>query len=237
MNPTSLTAIESFLPEILGYPIFQGFPREAILQLLSEGRYRSTSHRQNLYQAGEAADSFALVLRGAYKLVRPSPLGDDVIVYFSCPGDVIGALLMPQPSSSYPVTVVSMGPSGVWSIPRRTYLSYWSKNPEIVLRMQSLLYHRMSLLQDEKMRQKSPNSQKVAHLLIQLMEKYSGEFNDEGVLPIPITRKEIADAIGSTPESVIRIMSDWSHQGIIRTTDHHIEILKTASIVKLLQDS
>lgn len=228
--------LEMFLPEILEYPIFKGLARETVVGFLQEGRYKSTQHRQALYQVGEQAESFALVIRGAYKLVRPSPAGDDVIVYFSCPGDIIGALVMPQPHPIYPVTVVSMGPSGVWCIPRRAYVNLWSKNPEIVLRLQNLLFNRMSLLQDEKLRVKSPNAQKVAHLLVQLMEKYSGECSDEGVLPIPITRKEIADAIGSTPESVIRIMSDWSHQGIIRTTEQHIEIIKTSSIISYLRD-
>ncbi len=60
--------------------------------------------------------------------------------------------------------------------------------------------------------------------------------NEISVLPIPLTRQEIADSLGATVESVIRIMSSWSQQGIIRTMDRKIEILKMSSIIDIYQE-
>jgi CRP-like cAMP-binding protein len=92
----------------------------------------------------------------------------------------------------------------------------------------------VSFFQDQKILNKSPLQQKVAHLLLELLEKYSAE--SDGILPIPLTRREIADSLGSTVESVIRIMSDWSRQGIIQTTEHHIEILEPDKVVQILKE-
>lgn len=232
--PSSANSVEPFLAEIQHFPVFEGLSRDRIQRLLAGGMMQSSKHREILYRNGDEAHSFALVLRGAYKLIRNTARGDDVIMYFSSPGDVVAALIMPQPHAMYPVSVVSMGPSLIWKIPRKTYLDEWMKDPEVTIRLQNLLFNRMSLLQDEKTLNKSPLPRKVAFLLLQLMERYSAE--EEGILPIPLTRKEIADSLGSTVESVIRIMSDWSHQGILRTNDQYIEILQPSKVVELLKE-
>ncbi|OFZ28973.1 MAG: hypothetical protein A2622_12805 [Bdellovibrionales bacterium RIFCSPHIGHO2_01_FULL_40_29] len=226
--------IETFLPEIAEFSLFKKCDRSMLSKLFENAQMRSSKHREVLYRIGESATKFSLILRGAYKLVRPTPRGEDVIVYFAAPGDAVAAFVMPQPDAVYPVTAISMGPSLVLDIPRDTYIKYWAKNVEIVLHMQNLLYNRMILLQDQKLFSKSPLEQKVAQLILQLIEKYSRE--SDGILPIPLTRKEIADSLGSTVESVIRIMSDWSHQGIIKTSDQYIEVLDTGRVIALIQE-
>ncbi len=232
-NDTGFGSIENFLPEILAYPIFQGLKKEQVLELLLGGVTRSSKHREYLYRQGDPANFFSIVLRGAYKLTKPTPQGDDVILYFSCPGDAIGALVMAHPMGVYPVSVVAMGPSLVWQIPKKTYQQSWMTNASVTIRLQNLVFNRMSLLQGEKTRQKTPVAQKVAYVVLQLIEKYSTE--GENILPVPVTRKEIADSIGSSVESVIRVMSEWSQAGLVRTNESHIEVLNTARIVEMLK--
>ncbi len=235
MPQLTTAQIETFLPEIQGFQVFEGLGRDQVLDLLREGKMKASKHRECLYRLGDEARSFGLVLRGAYKLVRCSPKGDDVIMYFSSPGDVIAALIMAQPMATYPVSVISMGPSLILDIPKKTYQEVWTRNPQVVMRVQNLLFGRMSLLQDHKLLAKSPLNQKVAVLLLQLMERYSQD--SEQILPIPLTRREIADSLGSTVESVIRIMSEWSQQGIISTSEQHIEILSPEKIVSYFKET
>ena len=90
----------------------------------------------------------------------------------------------------------------------------------------------MVALQQQKALNKAPLATKVASLLIYLADKQLN--NETPNVPIPLTRKEIADSIGSTVESVIRVMSDWSKKGYISTTDQHITILKTSKMVELM---
>lgn len=209
--------------------------KENLMEALAGGSVRPHKHREILYHAGDQADSFALVLNGAYKLVRPTPRGDDLIVYFATPGDVIGALVMGKPGSGYPVTAKAMGPSRCYVIPRSTFQRFWAGNAVLQQRLNSFLYSRMSLIQDEKTMSRAPLAQRVAALLLQLLERNSRE--DEQILPLPLTRQEIADSLGVAVESVIRIMSEWSHQDVIRTNDRHIEILKPERIIEILKES
>jgi CRP-like cAMP-binding protein len=225
--------IETFLPEIKKYPLFKACDNQTLLKLFSGAKMHASKHREVLYRIGDPAKKFSLVLRGAYKLVRLTPHGDDVIVYFAAPGDAVAALVMAQENALYPVSAVAMGPSLVPEIPRETYVTHWLHAHEITLHLQSLLYNRMVLLQDEKLINKSPLELKIAHLILQLIEKYSAE--SDGILPIPLTRREIADSLGSSVESVIRIMSDWSHRKIIATSEQHIEVLEAGRIAELIQ--
>ncbi len=55
------------------------------------------------------------------------------------------------------------------------------------------------------------------------------------IVPLPLTRKEIANTLGASVESVIRVMSEWSKQEIIETTDQQIRILKFEKIISEME--
>lgn len=229
-----MTALEAALSELSAFPIFLDLSKELIFELCSGGQIVTSSHRERLFNFGNEASFFGVILSGAYKLSRPMADGTDVIVHFSTPGDVLAAFIMAQPKPVFPVSAVAMGPSRFLKIPKASYLSKWKKSPELIFRVQNLLSSRMSLLQDHKVMAKAPLAQKVAALLISLVEKNPSE---EGlVLPLPLTRKEIADNLGASVEAVIRIMSDWSKQGIIHTNEQNIRILRPDYILAILKD-
>lgn len=220
------------LPELKALAIFNDFSDEEIQSLCQKSQVTVCSHRQSLFLQGDSANFFYIVLNGAFKLTKPSLNGEDIIMHFSPPGDVIAALIMPSKSPVYPVSAISMGPSRCIKLQRDVYLSHWKTNHQLVLRIQNLLTTRMVALQQQKALNKAPLATKVASLLIYLADKQLN--NETPNVPIPLTRKEIADSIGSTVESVIRVMSDWSKKGYISTTDQHITILKTSKMVELM---
>lgn len=217
-----------------GYPLFRDLSEKELAPLLEGHRFKNVRHRDKLFTAGEAAENFALVLTGAFKLVRPTPRGEDAIMYFSLPGDVIGALVMLKPNGTYPVSSVAMGPSTVILLSRAVYKNAWMSSATVQAKLNSLLYVRMCILQDEKANAKLPLQQRIAALLLKILDRYPE--SDDSKLPIPLTRQEIADAVGASVESVIRCMSEMSQAGILRTEDKHIEILRTDRIAALLKD-
>ncbi|MCB0369238.1 MAG: winged helix-turn-helix domain-containing protein, partial [Bdellovibrionales bacterium] len=99
---------------------------------------------------------------------------------------------------------------------------------------QNLLSSRMNMLQDQKVMMKSPLSQKIALLLLNFLDKETDHGNAS--IKLHMTRKEIADNLGASVESVIRIMSDWSKKGIIQTTDQQIQVLQVEKIIDHLNE-
>lgn len=216
------------------YPLFQGMQESDLKPLLHEYKFKNIWHRDKLYTAGDSAESFALVLTGAFKLVRPTPRGEDAIMYFAIPGDVIGGLVMLNEKAIYPISAVAIGNSTVIALSRSLYRNAWMGSAVIQNKLNSLLYTRMSSLQDEKANTKLPLQRRVAALLVSILDRFPQ--TNESRLPIPLTRQEIADAVGASVESVIRCMSEMSQAGLLRTEDKHIEILRTDKIAELLRD-
>jgi CRP-like cAMP-binding protein len=224
-----------FVDHIANLPMFQHRKPDEFTNLLTGAEERFLKHREVLFRAGEPATYVAVVVQGAFKLLRSSPAGHDVIVFFATPGDMIGALLMPNPGSVYPVTTVAMGPAVVVKVPRETFLRFWTTDQRIHQSMSSMLFQRMSLLHDQKVLAKAPLAQRIACEILSLIERYCGE--KESILPIPLTRQDIANAVGASVESVIRVMSDWSHQGIIETSDQLINVLKMDKLLEVIKGS
>lgn len=215
------------------YPLFQGMTEGDLLPLLEGHRFVNVRHHQAQYKAGDPAHTFSIVLTGAFKLVRTTPRGEDAIVFFATPGEVIGGLVMLKDTGVYPVSAVALGPSTVLTMPKSTYASAWARNASIQAKLNSALYSRMSVLQEDKANSKMSLQQRIASLLLSLLDKQPA--NETNRIPIPLTRQEIADSVGSSVESVIRCMSELSQQGLIRTEDRQIEILRADRIAQLLK--
>lgn len=218
-------SVGACLPEIQSFSLFQGQTKESLQSLCLGASIEVNSHREECFVLGESASHFGLVLSGAYKLVRVSSEGTETILYFATPGDLVGTLVMNKAKPTYPVTSVAMGPSRMLKIPRSTYIERWLAYPQLILEIQSALSQRMSQLQMQKSMLKAPLSVKVAQLLIEISERES-KSSETNYLPLPITRREIAESLGASVESVIRVMSDWSKNKIIETKDQRINLLR-----------
>lgn len=227
------SALKTISRELSQFPIFLGLKAIDIEALCEGGEVVSTSHRHALFHYDDDAHYFGIVLDGAYKLSKSTPSGNDVIIYFSTPGDVVAAFIMSQTAPKYPVSAIAMGPSRFLKLPRSTYLNQWVKYPEMILRLQNALSTRVGQLHNYQLLSKAPLATKVASLLMQMLQK-SDDKNDL-TLPSPLTRKEIADSLGASVESVIRVMSEWSKNGIIETKGHQIKILKLEKVIELMK--
>ncbi|MCB0389678.1 MAG: Crp/Fnr family transcriptional regulator [Bdellovibrionales bacterium] len=219
------------LPELCALKLFSEFSELEVKSLCQGGKVIVNDHRKVLFKAGSKADFFFVILSGAFKLVRQTLQGDDAIIHFSGPGDVLGALILTQRNPLYPISAISMGPSRALKIPKANY-SCWKDNPTLVFRIQNLLSNRMVSLQQQKVLNKSSLQAKMANLLIELAELQST--NSQQTIPIPLTRKEIADTVGASVESIIRIMSDWSKKGYVVTNDKQITILKSSKLIEFM---
>lgn len=216
--------LEPICNEIKNFTFFKDLNKEKILMLCKGGQVIVSKHRENLFKFGEKADHFGLVLSGAYRLSRPTPHGEESVLYFSTPGDVIAAFIMNRPDPVYPVTATAMGTSRFLKIPRVMYTTQWMSNMNLIMEIQKSLSTRMIQLQTHKSFSGSSIPQRIALLLLELSGKKTYQSLTIHELPIPLTRKEISDTLDVTVESVIRVMSQWSKQGIITSNDHIIQI-------------
>jgi CRP/FNR family transcriptional regulator, nitrogen oxide reductase regulator len=57
---------------------------------------------------------------------------------------------------------------------------------------------------------------RIAHLLLKLADRIGEEATADGItIPIVLSRQDIADLVGTTVETAIRVMSRWRKMGIV----------------------
>lgn len=223
MGPTEFEVIRDL-------PIFSGIEIQRLKRLLDGAQLSRHEAGTSLFKEGQYANFFGYVISGAYKLTQLNDQGDEIIMHIGVHGEALGIMATMEAECCFPFDAIAMGESQFLVIPRRNFRERWIYEPQLMLRYQSDLQGRIFRSHDEKRLQTRPLPQRIADLLLYLVEHKAtccGRFD------LPITRREVAAYVGATVESVIRVMSVWSRQGIIKTYGRCIEAVDRERLLEI----
>ena len=74
----------------------------------------------------------------------------------------------------------------------------------------------------------------MARLLFKLADKIGAPAGNGTRLQLQLTRQDVADMVGCTLETAIRILSRWQKEGLIKTEEGVITILNRQELSRLL---
>ena len=192
------------------------------------------------YQRGEvifyeSTPSFAIycIHSGWVKLFKVGSRAERQVVRLLGPGDVIGhrALLAGEP---YSATAEVIEAGNVCTIPREPMIKMLEESAKLSLRFMAKLAQELRESEDQLLilSHKSVR-QRTARLLLLLMRRSHDNSGNEVILKIPIRRNEMAQMIGTTPESLSRALRYLAQRGIIRTTRTELLIRQPAALESL----
>jgi len=216
-------------------PYFSHLVENEFVDLLERGQLRAASRGEKLFQAGEEARFVYLILSGSSKLVRSHPDGKDRIVHFLIRGDLFGALVALQ-GKAYPVTAVILEQSNVFEIPSSSFQELIQKGSPLGRILFFQMSERMRAAHDDRVNVFDSVDKRISFFLLDLLDRLEKSVGPTSRIPIPLTRQDIADRVGSTVETVIRTLSSWAEEGIISTQDRHIEIIQRPFLQSLLKN-
>ncbi len=177
----------------------------------------------NLYKKGQVLfhqDSPPLgvfcVLDGQVKILKNSEDGKETITQLATCGDVLG-LRGVLTDSNHPATAKVMQDANICFIDRKFFKDLIQKSPEAANSLILNLVKDVTKLEAhvEEMNTKTVR-QRLIQLLLSFCETYGMRKAGEVFIDLKITRAEIASMIGTTPETVIRILSDMNDSGLVR---------------------
>lgn len=172
-----------------------------------------------LFAQGELVRFCFLVLEGSVKLSRKGFKSDTTLTILS-EGEMGGVVLMNQShSTTYPGSVIALTETLILKIPAEVYFNHWLLNKVVADYINQGVQQRMTYLQEDKELQLSDVGTRLVHFLLRhYIEK-------KDLIGKPITRKQIAQAIGSKTETVIRVIKKLEINGVIETHKSCIQIL------------
>ncbi len=169
-----------------------------------------------LFVEGQPTRGLFLICTGQAKLYVNSAEGQSLTLRTVESGEVmcLSSLIADEP---YPATAETVCPSQIGFLPRLAFLQLMRAHPDVSLRVAKHLSMEISKAwQQTRMLALAPDTHaKLTQFLLDWAEKH-GQLTSDGLLiTLHMTHEEIARNIGSSRESVSRILSDWKQRGVI----------------------
>jgi CRP-like cAMP-binding protein len=181
----------------------------AVLRRFDKGDY--------LFHEGDAPDALFTVASGRVKVVKATARGTDLILEIFGPGDPVGAVAVYE-TRPYPASAVALEATTCLSIPRQTFFSLLEAHPSMVRGLLTGLTHRLVELTSRLTELSTGRiDARLARFFLKLADTVGRPTPDGIFIPLPLSRQELADMIGTTIETSIRIMSRWGKEDLIRT--------------------
>lgn len=204
--------------EILGQLPFLATLSQTELEEVNEHfRERGYDEGEPIYFSGDLASHLYVVASGQVRLMQHSRAGKDVLLDLLTPGEFFGTLT-PGPEEVYGETAQAQVATCVLTISADDFRELMTIYPQITLAVLDMTADRLHSAR-EMVRQLSahPVDQRIATVLLNLVEKL-GEPHAEGTLiQTPLSREDLAQMTGTTPETASRVMSQLQKEGIINS--------------------
>jgi CRP-like cAMP-binding protein len=168
-------------------------------------------------------------------VVKTTPEGEDVIVRYISPGELMGIAsalgLTAYPASAVAVTdcVVLAWPSSLWSEFASSYPSFGANTYKTIGSRLQDAHARVIEMSTEQV------DRRVAHALLKLV-KQTGRKTEEGLLiDFPLSRQDIAEMTGTRLHTVSRLLSAWEEKGLVRSGRQKVTVVEPHRLLMLAE--
>ena len=183
-----------------------------------------------IFFEGESGDKFFIIKKGQVKLTKMIKNGDEQILNIFSDNDII-AEIVAFDKGNYPASAITMTDTNVIVFDQSKLENLILKHPSIGLKLLREMSGRLRRAQ-QNVRDLAlkDSSARVAGLLIFLAEKYGKKKKEKVILDISLTQQELASMIGSSRETVSRVLGQFESEDLIKTSRKKIIIYKIDKI-------
>jgi CRP-like cAMP-binding protein len=202
-------------------PSFADVAKEALMELAAASSQRRVGTGASLVDQGAPSQSLVLLVRGAAKVVRTMGDGGDesVVVLDVMRAPCIVADASVIDGSPALASVVTLRASHILTVDRRSVLRLLSVHPSIA----RALLARFALEVRGGVRRideivAGPVDERVTNLLDSLALAHGTPLGQGRFIPIPLRRRDLANMVNATTETVSRLLAKFEREGHARST-------------------
>lgn len=187
--------------------------------------------KATLFSEDEKARQVFNLTQGVARLYKLLPDGRRHIVGFGLPGDFLGATY----SDRYSFSADAITPVIACRFPRDRFMRFVENKPNILRRMNEFEVRELHLARNQMLVLGSNSAeQRIALFLIGWRDRLA-RFGEEvpDTLPLPMKRRDIADFLGMTIETVSRTFRRLERRKLILNIPRGVQLLDAARIEDL----
>jgi CRP-like cAMP-binding protein len=196
---------------------------EALKKMAGEKKEKYYAKKEHIYREDDVANHIYFVQSGRVKCIKTDSYGKDYVTDIYREGDFFGHLSMfDQPE--YHETAIAMENTNLSLIPRAEFISLIRRSKELSERY---IEHLSQLLRTKENRllqlAYAPVRERVADALLQYVAPLREEKKKGS--SATISREDLASIVGTTKESLVRMLSEFKREGLIRSEGREIVIM------------
>lgn len=196
---------------------------------------KTTNHykpHQIVFYEGNQPYGLYCVASGKIKIYKMDSNGHQQIVRLVGPGDIMGYRCL-LANESYTATAETLEEADICFVDKKTFFHIIETHPATAFHVFSVLAQDLGRAEHQLLNVVHKNIRERLAELFLIFEKKYGEKAEQGIrLKITLTREELAELIGTTQESVIRLLTEFKQDGLIAVQGRDITLL---NLKKLLE--
>jgi len=197
-------------------PLFGAVPDEAVARLVGNRGPRAFEKGVMLFNQGEPADAFYVILDGWVKISRISSDGDETIVGVFTRGETFAEAAMFL-GGLYPVNAEIISPCRLLRIDSVAFRRLLDGEPDLSLAMLASCSKHLKYLVEQLEQLKLLSApRRIAEFLVTLCACSEGEC----MVTLPYEKSLLANRLGMKPESLSRAMLKLKPLGVEVKRDH-----------------
>jgi CRP/FNR family transcriptional regulator len=213
-----------------GTTIFRRLSADDRRRLAAVASLRTYDKGAPLFSEGDASEQLYTVVSGRVKVFKTTVRGTDVILEIFGPGESVGAVAVYE-ARPYPASAVALEPTTCLLISRQAFFSLLESYPTMVRGLLTGLTHRLVELTNRLAELSGGRVEaRLARFFLKLATDMGQPRPDGTFIPLALSRQELADMIGTTIETAIRIMSRWGKENLIRTEKEGFVVVDRAAL-------
>jgi len=216
--------------------IFSSLEPELFAELSSAGSIHRFPAGETIVTQGAPALAVYCVMAGAVKLTRLGEKGDRQVLRLLGPADLLG--LRPiLAGNDFAVTATVLENCTACIMPKETVFDMLQRSSKFAFRVMKYLAQEIRVSEDILMAlTQRPVRRRVADLLLLLHGQAIRGEDWEPLRVRSLKRKEMAEAIGATPETLSRVLAEFAKQGLIEVNRREIKLLDLETLQIVASD-
>jgi CRP-like cAMP-binding protein len=186
-----------------------------------------------IFREGAYPSGIYFIIKGKAKKYKIDSQGKEQIIYVANTGEPIGyhAVLS---EDRYPDSAAALEESSIAFIPKEDFLHVLEQSETLSKRLLKTLSHEFAVLANSLtlFAQRSVR-ERLALQLVVLREKYKINFQSGMPVEINLSRDDLASLVGTVRENVVRILTEFKQEGILKTKGRKIIVLNVNRLIEI----
>lgn len=201
------------------------------------------TRKHQLFAAGSSPTVLYFISRGKVKLFKSDAAGNEYITALLGPGDFAGYLALLE-DIAYAETAEVLDEAEVCAIPKADFLALVYHSHSVAKQFMRILAGDVAEHQERLLHLAYQSVRKrVAEALLMMQRKFYPQLGEPGEaadhraantsLPMNLSRENLAQLVGASTETVIRVLSDLRAEGLISLADRQTILLHIDKLARL----